>query len=202
VPAELPPGQVVDATAGEAARAADGCACQGGGGCVWLGSEPCHQPGPSWRLPCSSSIHPWLPPLQVHPDFRLWLTSLPCEHVPPAVLQAAVKVAVEPPMGVRATLLRAYQGLEPGALDACPGVPSEWRRLVFACSLFHAGELCMLLSSACMLLLEVDFHPQASSAPAGLQHECWAWICLAAAGAGRAHSLQTRAAASPCQPAD
>ena len=80
------------------------------------------------------------PLLQVHPDFRLWLTSLPCEHMPPAVLQAAVKVTVEPPRGVRATLLRAYQGLEPGALDACPERPQEWRRLVFACSLFHAGE--------------------------------------------------------------
>lgn len=85
-------------------------------------------------------------PAKVHPDFRLWLTSMPVPYFPVAVLQAAVKVTVEPPRGVRATLLRAYKALPAGHMDACPARPKEWRRLVFACSLFHAGGpalLCM-----------------------------------------------------------
>ena len=42
----------------------------------------------------------------VHPSFRLWLSSMPSPAFPPTVLQAGLKLAVQPPRGIRATLSR------------------------------------------------------------------------------------------------
>ncbi|KAJ1619590.1 dynein heavy chain and region D6 of dynein motor-domain-containing protein [Pavlovales sp. CCMP2436] len=41
----------------------------------------------------------------IHPTFRLWLTSAPLFALPIAVLQACVKLTLEPPLGLRANLL-------------------------------------------------------------------------------------------------
>lgn len=89
-------------------------------------------------LPAAAASHD--PDQHVHPSFRLFLTSSPSPHFPPAVLQAAVKVAVEPPRGVRAQALRALAALPPGHLSACDaaGRGPEWRRLVLSGVLLHA----------------------------------------------------------------
>jgi hypothetical protein len=74
----------------------------------------------------------------VHPDFRLWLTSMPSPVFPVPVLQNAIKLTSEPPKGVKANLARSYNQMSPGVLDSCPSKPNEWRRLLFALSMFHA----------------------------------------------------------------
>lgn len=74
----------------------------------------------------------------VHPDFRLWLTSMPSPVFPVPVLQNGIKLTNEPPKGVKANLARSYNQLGAEVLDSCPNKPNEWRRLLFLLSMFHA----------------------------------------------------------------
>ncbi|WIA37814.1 hypothetical protein OEZ86_014676 [Tetradesmus obliquus] len=76
---------------------------------------------------------------QLHPSFRLWLTSAPVDYFPAAVLQKGVRVALEPPRGLKPTLLRSYASLPAGCLASCNscGRGQQWQRLVFVTALLH-----------------------------------------------------------------
>jgi dynein heavy chain len=73
-----------------------------------------------------------------HPDFRLWLTSMPSPAFPVSVLQNGLKLTNEPPKGVKANLARSYNQIGAEVLDSCPSKPIAWRRLLFSLSMFHA----------------------------------------------------------------
>ncbi|GFH16498.1 dynein heavy chain 7 [Haematococcus lacustris] len=74
----------------------------------------------------------------VHPDFRLWLTSMPSKVFPVLVLQNGIKLTNQPPQGVKANLTRTYNDLTQEILDSCPAKPTEWRKLLFSLAFFHA----------------------------------------------------------------
>ncbi|GIQ84673.1 dynein heavy chain, partial [Kipferlia bialata] len=77
---------------------------------------------------------------RIHEDFRLWITSMPCKHFPVSVLQNSVKMTAQPPEGIKANVLRAYQAFPPGYVDnSVTGVNSDmYQRLLYSLCLFHA----------------------------------------------------------------
>eukprot|EP00002_Diphylleia_rotans_P006932 TRINITY_DN1638_c0_g1_i1.p1 TRINITY_DN1638_c0_g1~~TRINITY_DN1638_c0_g1_i1.p1 ORF type:complete len:4126 (-),score=976.49 TRINITY_DN1638_c0_g1_i1:597-12974(-) len=74
---------------------------------------------------------------KVHRDYRLWLTSMPSDKFPAAVLQNGVKMTNEPPKGLRANLLRTYSSFDDTYLNQTTK-PFVWRKLLFSLSFFHA----------------------------------------------------------------
>ena len=74
---------------------------------------------------------------QNHPDFRIWLTSMPSPAFPVSVLQTSVKMTMEPPTGIRSNLLRTYANIDNRELNDCIK-PKEFKMLLFAFSFFHA----------------------------------------------------------------
>jgi dynein heavy chain len=74
---------------------------------------------------------------EIHEDFRLFLTSMPADYFPVAVLQNSVKLTTEPPRGMRANLKRSYGNLSQEYLEDCLK-PEIWRKLLFALAFFHA----------------------------------------------------------------
>ena len=84
-----------------------------------------------------------------HPDFRLWLTSMPSAAFPAAILQIGVKMTNEPPSGVRLQTMNKYRLMsenQGGPADCnwfdvgddyCTK-PRIWRKLLFATVFNHA----------------------------------------------------------------
>jgi len=92
----------------------------------------------------------WLPKLEklceeiaskleqdIHPSFRLWLTSMPTPKFPVSILQRAVKMTNEPPKGLRANLLRSYLSFSDEFLAAC-SKPDEFKTMLFGLCMYHA----------------------------------------------------------------
>lgn len=75
----------------------------------------------------------------VHPDFRLWLSSMPTPDFPASVLQSGIKLTCEPPKGVKANVTRTYAEMTEGPFESsCPSKPVAWKKLLFSLTFFHA----------------------------------------------------------------
>jgi dynein axonemal heavy chain len=74
----------------------------------------------------------------VHSGFRLWLTSMPCDYFPVAVLQSGIKITNEPPKGLRANLMRSFTNVvNAEEFDTC-SKSNVWKKLLFGLTFFHA----------------------------------------------------------------
>ena len=81
-----------------------------------------------------------LRPVQVHRNFRLWLTSYPSPIFPISVLENGVKMTNEPPKGLKAGLLRTYLSdpfSSPNFFDGCSN-KSAFHKLLFGLAVFHS----------------------------------------------------------------
>merc|ERR1711998_334008 len=75
-------------------------------------------------------------PDEVHPNFRLWLTSMPTSKFPASILQNGIKMTNEPPKGLRANLKNAYFKLSDDALNVTKK-PFEYKKLLWSLCVFH-----------------------------------------------------------------
>ena len=75
--------------------------------------------------------------VETNSNFRLFLSSMPCEYFPVSVLQNGVKLTNEPPKGLKANMTRTYNEFSQSKLDEC-SKGEIWRKQLFSFSLFHA----------------------------------------------------------------
>merc|ERR1719506_3588673 len=74
---------------------------------------------------------------EVHAFFLLWLTAMPAPSFPISTLQNSIKMTVEPPKGLRNSLIRSYLSFEEDWFESCTR-PKEFKKLLFGLCFFHA----------------------------------------------------------------
>ncbi|KAJ3344816.1 Cytoplasmic dynein 2 heavy chain 1 [Entophlyctis luteolus] len=94
---------------------------------------------------CLQNVHlaiSWLPELEkdfgsldLHPKFRLWMTSEPHSNFPISLLQSCLKITVESPPGVKKNLQRIYEGWTIDFINKGSVLRSQ---ALFALAWFHA----------------------------------------------------------------
>jgi len=121
---------------GQEARAAALIAAGAANG-HWVFLANCHLMT-SWLPDLDAIIEAFsLPGSAPHPNFRLWLSSNPSDRFPISILQRSMKMTTEPPRGLKANLVRLYNGLTPEGFASCHNqVP--YQRLLFALAFFHS----------------------------------------------------------------
>uniref|UniRef100_UPI00358FF8E4 dynein axonemal heavy chain 10-like n=1 Tax=Myxine glutinosa TaxID=7769 RepID=UPI00358FF8E4 len=73
---------------------------------------------------------------KTHPDFRLWLTTVPTHLFPVGILQKALKVVTEPPSGLKLNLRANFFRISNNMLTSCPH--QAFPSLVSVLAFFHA----------------------------------------------------------------
>lgn len=58
-----------------------------------------------------------LPGMKPHPDFRLWLTTIPSERLSAVVLQSSLKLVMDPPAGLKANMTQVGDDTVVGVTD-------------------------------------------------------------------------------------
>ncbi|KAK9823491.1 hypothetical protein WJX72_003121 [[Myrmecia] bisecta] len=104
----------------------------------WVCLQNCHL-AKSWMLRLEALVEEITKGSEpIHPDFRLWLTSMPSPVFPVLVLQNGIKVTNEPPRGVKANVQRTYNNMTARPFESCASKPAAWKKLLFSLSFFHA----------------------------------------------------------------
>jgi len=104
----------------------------------WVVLQNCHLAESFMRR--FEEICEGLKPDDTHENFRLWCTTYPSPIFPVSVLQNGIKMAIEPPKGLRANLVGSYSSAPlagDGYLESNTK-PERFRKLCFSLCLFHA----------------------------------------------------------------
>ena len=102
----------------------------------WVLLQNCHLAA-SW-LPRLEMLCEELSPDLTHPNFRLWLTTMPFANFPATILQNSIKMTIEPPKGFRSNLKLTYTTMDSKIMDSCTRKPNEFKKLLFGLAVFHA----------------------------------------------------------------
>jgi hypothetical protein len=92
----------------------------------WVFLANCHLMT-SW-LPTLHKLVDGLEASKPHKNFRVWLSSNPSPAFPISLLQAGLKMTTEPPKGLRANLLRLYNGITEDSYRACKATGEDLMR--------------------------------------------------------------------------
>ncbi len=74
---------------------------------------------------------------EIHPDFRLFLTSMPAVYFPISILQNGIKLTTEPPRGIKANLRRTLKAFTDEEINDCKKVEIFHKLLLGTC-FFHS----------------------------------------------------------------
>ncbi|XP_069004796.1 dynein axonemal heavy chain 1 [Embiotoca jacksoni] len=105
---------------------------------LWVFFQNCHL-APSW-MPNLERLIENINPVEVHKDFRLWLTSLPCSKFPVSVLQNSSKMTIEPPRGIKANLQKTYLKLTDDFISSSTK-KAHFKSLLLSLCMFHGIAL-------------------------------------------------------------
>jgi len=75
----------------------------------------------------------------VSSEFRLYLTSSPCDYFPVSVLQNGVKMTNEPPKGFKSNILRSFGNLIKEEDFEGVAKSQQWKKLLCGLTFFHAN---------------------------------------------------------------
>jgi dynein heavy chain len=109
---------------------------------TWVILENCHL-YPRWMPKLSRICDDLDNPknANIHPSFRLWLTTYMSDDFPQTILQNSVKMSNEPPEGLATNLLLSYSSMpisdEKNFFENNPKGP-QFKRLLYSLCMFHA----------------------------------------------------------------
>ncbi|KAI9095538.1 hypothetical protein DFS34DRAFT_182154 [Phlyctochytrium arcticum] len=105
----------------------------------WVFLQNCHLAA-SWMPRLETLVKEFSQPdlVEIHPTFRLFLSSMPSTIFPIAVLQDGVKVTNEPPKGLRANIARSFADVSRDVFDDHPPQGIKFKKLLFGITFFNA----------------------------------------------------------------
>ncbi|KAJ3105519.1 Dynein heavy chain 6, axonemal [Phlyctochytrium planicorne] len=103
----------------------------------WVFLQNCHLAA-SWMSRLEVLVKELSSDNEPHPNFRLFLSSMPSRVFPAAVLQDGVKVTNEPPKGLRANLARSFADISRDLFDDAPPQGIKFKKLLFGICFFNA----------------------------------------------------------------
>ena len=104
----------------------------------WLFLQNCHLAA-SWMGRLEAIIKDFQSSdVEIHNNFRLFLSSMPSKVFPVSVLQEGVKVTNEPPKGLRANLARSFADISRDLFDDHPPQGVRFKKLIFGICFFNA----------------------------------------------------------------